>query len=79
MGEGSGGGVTLGSTAATLGRDRSPVAIWNLKEPVLVVRRLADEHAFQLLVEALDAAAQTRGQSGQRCEGDGNRLGLCSS
>lgn len=37
---------------------------------------LADEHAFQLLVETLHTAAQTRDQGRQGSERDGNRLSL---
>ena len=40
------------------------------------MRWLADEHAFQLLVEALNAAAQSRDQCRQGSEGDGNWLRL---
>lgn len=44
--------------------------------PELRMRWLADEHAFQLLVEALHAAAQSRDQCRQGSERDGNWLSL---
>ncbi|TNN46758.1 hypothetical protein EYF80_043043 [Liparis tanakae] len=40
------------------------------------MQRLADEHAFQLLVEALHAAAQSGDQSRQGSQGDGDGLSL---
>lgn len=48
-------------------------------EPLLWVWCLADEHAFQLLVEALHAAAQPRDQCRQGSEGDGDGLSLSGS
>lgn len=44
--------------------------------PVLKMWWLADEHAFQLLIEAFHAAAQSRDQCRQGSEGDGNWLSL---
>lgn len=44
--------------------------------PELRMWSLADEHAFQLLVEAFHAAAQSRDQCRQGSERDGNWLSL---
>lgn len=55
------------------------MSVWNLKEPVLRMWWLADEHAFQLLVEALHAAAQSRDQCRQGSKWHGNWLSLSSS
>lgn len=47
-----------------------------LRYPVLRMRWLADEHAFQLLVETLHAAAQSRDHCRQGSERNGNWLSL---
>lgn len=44
--------------------------------PVLRMWWLADEHAFQLLVETLHTAAKSRDQCRQGSERDGNWLSL---
>lgn len=52
-------------------------AEWRVGDSYPVLRmRLADEHAFQLLVETLHAASQRRDQRWQGSKGDGDGLSL---